>query len=417
MKLPRVVPLVGWAALLAIGATAWLAWPGSRESSLASAQAGSSATVTVSRGTFVRTVRVAGITEAVRAAAATAPRLAGQSSPTLVITKLVKGGTRVRAGDVLVEFDQQDQIRAAFDRLTDFQDLEQQIRRVEAEQAAAYAADETAMTQADNDVKRAQLEVRKNKVLAAIEAEKNNLGLEEAEARAAEVRQARELRRKTADAALKTLHIRRERSARALEHAEQNAQYMVVKAPFEGLVVMQPVFKGSSMTEIQEGDEVRAGVPIVHVVDPSSMQVRARVNQADGALVAAGQTARVSLDAYPGLGFEGTVKQIAPLAITSSVTPAIRAFVCIVTVSGSDASLMPDLSAAVDIVVERKEGVLVLPRDAVVVDAGGAWVRLRKGGSFVRQAVRLGSLSDEQAIVTSGVPEGAVVARRAAAVG
>jgi hypothetical protein len=71
----------------------------------------------------------------------------------------------------------------------------------------------------------------------------------------------------------------------------------------------------------------------------------------------------------------------------------------------------------VDIVVERKEGVLVLPRDAVVVDAGGAWVRLRKGGSFVRQAVRLGSLSDEQAIVTSGVPEGAVVARRAAAVG
>ena len=141
------------------------------------------------------------------------------------------------------------------------------------------------------------------------------------------------------------------------------------------------------------------------------------MNQADGALVAAGQTARVSLDAYPGLGFEGTVKQIAPLAITSSVTPAIRAFVCIVTVSRSDASLMPDLSAAVDIVVERKEGVLVLPRDAVVVDAGGAWVRLRKGGSFVRQAVRLGSLSDEQAIVASGVPEGAVVARRAGAVG
>ncbi len=415
MKLPRVVPLFGWVALLAIGATAWIVWPGSPESSSASAEDGSSAAVSVKRGTFVRTVRVAGITEAVRAAAATAPRLAGQSSPTLVITKLVKGGTRVKAGDVLVEFDQQDQLRAAFDRLTDFQDLEQQIRRVEAEQAAAYAADETAMTQADNDVKRAQLEVRKNKVLAAIEAEKNNLALEEAEARAVEVRQARALRRKTADAALKTLHIRRERSARALEHAEQNAQYMVVRAPFEGLIVTQPVFKGSAMTEVQEGDEVRAGVPIVHVVDPSSMQVRARVSQVDAGLVAAGQSARVSLDAYPDLRFEGTVKQIAPLAITSSVTPAVRGFVCVITVSGSDANLMPDLSAAVDIVVERKDGVLVLPRDAVVVDAGGAWVRLRQGRSFVRQPVTLGGVSDEQAIVVSGLPEGAVVARRAAA--
>lgn len=416
MKLPRVSRAAGWAVALALGAIVWLVWPASPDSSPASARDASSATVTVARGTFVRTVRVAGITEAVRAAAAMAPRMAGQSSSTLVITRLVKGGTRVKAGDVLVEFDPQEQTRAAFDRLTDLQDLDQQIRRVEAEQAAAYAADETAMTQADNDVKRAQLEVRKNRVLAAIEAEKNNLALEEAEARAAEVRQARELRRKTSEAALKTLHIRRERAARALEHAERNAQYMVVKAPFEGLIVTQPVFKGSAMTEIQEGDEVRAGVPIVHVVDPATMQVRARVNQADGALVAAGQRGRVSLDAYPGLQFEGTVKQVAPLAITSSVTPAVRAFVCIVAVSGSDANLMPDLSAAVDIEVERKEGVLVLPREAVVVDAGGAWVRLRQGGSFVRRAVTLGGLSDGQAIVAAGVAEGAVVARRAAAV-
>ncbi len=45
----------------------------------------------------------------------------------------------MKAGEVLVEFDPQDQNRAAFDRRTEFQDLEQQIRRVEAEQATAYA--------------------------------------------------------------------------------------------------------------------------------------------------------------------------------------------------------------------------------------------------------------------------------------
>jgi len=381
-----------------------------------SAANGAASTVTVARGTFERTVRVAGITEAIRAAAATAPRLAGQSSPTLVITKLVKGGTRVKAGDVLVEFDPQDQIRAAFDRRTDFQDLEQQIRRVEAEQAAAYAGDETAMTQAANDVSRAELEVRKNTVLPAIEAEKNTLALEEAQAREKEVREARMLRRQTAEAELRRLHIRHERSERAMMHAEENTRNMVVRAPFDGLVVMQPIFKGSALTEVQEGDEVRAGVPIAQIVDPSAMQVRARVSQVDAGLVAAGQPARISLDAYPGSNFAGMVKQIAPLAITSSVTPAVRAFVTLVTVSGSDATLMPDLSAAADILVERRENVLVIPRDAVIVDASGAWVQLKQGGSFVRQSVTLGALSDLQAVIASGVPEGAVVARRAAGV-
>ena len=409
-----VVRAVGIAAVVLLGVVAWAVWPAPWASRQASADAASASTIAVARGTFVQTVRVAGITEAVRAAAAIAPRLAGQSSPTLVITTLVKGGTRVKAGDVLVEFDPQDQVRAAFDRRTEFQDLEQQIRRLEAEQAAAYAGDETAMLQADNDVSRAKLEVRKNRVLPAVEAEKNTLALEEAEARAAEVKQARALRRLTADADMKILQIRRERLERALQHAEQNADYMAVRAPFEGLAVMQPVFKGSAMTEVQEGDEVRTGMPIVQVVDPASMQVRARVSQVDGGLVAIGQPARVSLDAYPGLVFNGAVKQVAPLAITSSVTPVVRGFVAIISISGANASLMPDLSAAVDVVVRRRENVLVLPREAVAIDAGGAWVRLRRGNSFVRQPITVGETSDQQVVVAAGVPEGAIVARRAA---
>ena len=52
----------------------------------------------------------------------------------------------------------------------------------------------------------------------------------------------------------------------------------------------------------------------------------------------------------------------------------------------------------------------------VVIEEDGAWVRLQQGRAFVRQAVTLGSVSAEQAVVESGVPEGAVVARRAGAV-
>jgi len=414
MKLSGAVRWVGGVAVLSLAAVAWSRWPDRSASGSPASAPASSGTVTVRRGTYTRTVRLAGITEAVRTAAATAPRLAGQSNSTLVITRLVKTGSRVKSGDVLVEFDPQDQIRAAFDRRTEFQDLEQQIRRVEAEQATAYAGDETAMKQAENDVGRAQLEMRKNRVLPAIEADKNVLALEETEARLAEVRQARALRRLTAAADLKILEIRRERMEQTLHHAEQNAQYMVIRAPFEGLAVVQAVFKGSAMTEVQEGDEVRPGMPIVNVVDPSSMQVRARVSQVDGSLVAVGQPVRATLDAYPGVSFAGKVTQVAPLAITSSVTPAVRGFVALASIAGSDAVLMPDLSAAVDVVVQQRENVLVLPRESVAIDRTGAWVQARQGGSFVRRVVAVGEVGDTQIVVISGVAEGDVIARRAA---
>jgi HlyD family secretion protein len=370
-------------------------------------------TVRVVRSPFLRTVRVAGITEAVRATAAIAPRLAGQNSPSLVITRLVAGGSRVAPGEVLVEFDPQAQTRAAFDRRTELQDLEQQIRRVDAEQAAARAGDETAMKRAENDVARAQLEVRKNRFLPTIEAEKNTLALQEAEARLVEIREARTLRRRTDEADTRILGIRRQRAERALSHAESNTELMIVRAPFDGLAVLQPVFKGSQMTEVQEGDEVRSGMPIVNVVDPSRMQVRARISQVDGALLAVGQRARVALDAYPSLAFDGRVVQVAPLAITSSVTAAVRGFVAVIAIEGSDPNLMPDLSAAVDVAVSGRENALLVPRPAITFDEHGTSVSVRRRGAFERQAITIRDMNADYAVVTSGVAEGDVLARRA----
>lgn len=413
MHPPGVLKWACGAAVLALASSGWACRSAGSEPA-SSTTTSSSATITVRRGTFTRTVRVSGITEAVRNAAAVAPRLAGQNNANLTITKLVAAGTLAKKGEVLVEFDPQDQIRAAFDRRTEFQDLEQQIRRVEAEQATAYAGDETAMKQAENDVSRAELETRKNRVLPPIEADKNNLALEEAKARLTEVRQARALRRLTAAADMRILEIRRARMEQTLKHAEENAAYMVIRAPFDGLAVVQAVFKGSSMTEVQEGDDVRPGMPIVNVVDPTSMQVRARVSQVDRSLVAVGQPVRVTLDAYPGVSFDGTVAQLAPLAITSTVTSAVRGFVAVISIAGSDAVLMPDLSAAVDVTVQQRENVLVLPRESVAFDKTGAWVMVKQGGSFVRRAVKVGEIGDVQVVVASGVAEGDVLARRAA---
>ena len=408
MTKDRLVRLLVALALIGVPLAAWLSWP--VRSAPPAVDAAS--TATVRRGAFIRSVRVAGTVEAVRASTIIVPRLTGQTTPSLVITRLVGGGRRVRAGDVLVEFDRQDQTRIALDRRAEFLDLEDQIRKKRAEQAAARAADETALKQAENDVARAEIEARKNPVLPRIEAEKNGLALEQAKARLAQLGTTFALKRRAAEAELRILEIRRDRARSAWRHAEQNADRMAVRAPFEGLAVLKSIFKGSQMAEVQEGDEVRPGVPVVDVVDPSRMQVRARIGQADGGLVSVGQPARVELDAYPGLVFDGRVEQVAPLAVPSTLTPKVRTFVATISIAGTHASMMPDLSAAADITVEQYHGVLLLPREAVAIEPDGAWVRLRRGRSFERQAIAIGSASADLVVVTSGLAEGALVARR-----
>ena len=295
-------------------------------------------------------IRFSGTVEASRATTVVVPRLAGQTSFTLVITALAEPGSHVKAGDLIVEFDPQEQLRTALDRQTELVDLNGQIAKKRAEHDVARAADETALAEAERNVERAQLEVRKNDLVARVEAEKNTLALEEARARLVQLRETSGLKRQAAAAELRILEIQHERAERALRYAEGNARLMRVEAPFSGLVVLKQIYQGSGYVEVQEGQEVRAGAGIVDIVDPSAMQVRVRVPQSDVGLVAPGQPARVRLDAYPDLVFDGRVESLAPLGIASSRTPKVRSFTAIVAIHGTAPQLMPDLTASVEIV-------------------------------------------------------------------
>ena len=73
------------------------------------------------------------------------------------------------------------------------------------------------------------------------------------------------------------------------------------------MAVLRTIWKSSTMAEIQEGEEVRAGVPVVDIVNPKAMRVRARVNQADINDLRVGQPVKVGLDAYPDLFFAGGI--------------------------------------------------------------------------------------------------------------
>jgi HlyD family secretion protein len=371
-------------------------------------------TATVTRRDFVRSVRLNGTVEAVQATTISTPRLAGQNIPSLVITDLIRAGTLVKPGDLIVEFDRQDQLKNALDRRVELNDLEQQIRKKDAEARAARSKDETEIQQAETALTRAELEVLKNEFLPRIQVEKNGQTLEETQAKLKQLRATFELKRKAADADLRILQIRRDRAENAMRQAESNADKMSITSPIAGMAVLRSIWKGNNMAEVQEGEEVRSGMPIVDVVNPDAMRVRAKVNQADINDLTVGQAVRVGLDAYPDLTFTGQVTQISPLASSSVLSPAVRTFVVIVTIQGSHPKLMPDLTASLDVELAREPRVLVVPRDAVRKEKDRAIVRVQRGSSFEERPVTLGSINAHEAVVASGLDEGAVVSRNIA---
>jgi len=297
-------------------------------------------------------IRLSGSVEAIRSRTVIVPRLAGQATPTIVITRLVPAGSHVKEGDIIVEFDRQEQMRIARDRRAELVDLDGQIEKMKASQAIARAADQTALTEAERNVGRAELDVKTNDLVSQVAAEKNTLMLDQARARFNQLKTTYDLKRRAAEADLKILEIRRARAELALGYAEKNSERMAVQAPFSGLVVLKQVWKGETQAMVAEGEEVRPGLPILDIVDSSAMQVRARVNQADIGLITPGRRARVRLDAYPQLLFEGKVELVAPLGVGSEMTNKVRTFTAIVSITGSDPLLMPDLTASVELAPE-----------------------------------------------------------------
>jgi HlyD family secretion protein len=294
-------------------------------------------------------VRLHGSVEPVRSHPVVVPRLTGSSTGSLVIVHLIKPGTVVKRGDLLIEFDRQAQLKTAHDREAEYRDFVEQINKKRGEQITARAHDEAEIKTAENAVKTAELEMLKNEMAPPIVAEQNTLTLAESKAKLQQLRKTFDLKRRSDVADVRALEIQRDRAKNAWTHAENNAGKMRVESPIDGMVVLKTTWKNGTMGEVQEGEEVRSGLPILDVVDASVMRVRARVNQADVPYLQVGQAARITLDSYPAKTFSGRLEQRSQIGAISTMSNRVRTFLAIFTIDGSDTHLMPDLAAAIDI--------------------------------------------------------------------
>ena len=148
----------------------------------------------------------------------------------MAITYLREPGEAVAAGDVVVKFDTTEQEYKLKEAEADLAEAEQQVIQTQADNQAKEEETRYSLLQAKTDVRTAELEARRNPILADIVARENTLALEAAKDHLRQLEHDAANRQATSAAAVAIQEAARNKAKVQAETARQNIENMVLKA-------------------------------------------------------------------------------------------------------------------------------------------------------------------------------------------
>lgn len=273
-------------------------------------------TTRVRRGDVVVRSFARGELRAVRSVTLTAPNLFG----TVQVTKLAPMGSFAREKDLIVEFDDSEVLSRLEQRQLELEQVDEQIKKAQADLAIRNNQDQVDLLRARYAVRRAELEVKKNPLLPAIDQKKNLLNLEEAQRRLRQLESDIKSKQEQALAELNVLRERRNRNLLDINREKQRLMQVKLLAPISGLVAIKQNRSGFSgmfgtqIPDIREGDQVQPGMPVAEILDLSELEVIARIGELDRANLHEGQDVLIRLDALAGKVFHGKIKSMSGTA-------------------------------------------------------------------------------------------------------
>lgn len=199
-----------------------------------------------------------------------------------------------------------------------------------------------------------------------------------------------------------------------LATSETNLSYATIYSPIDGVVLSRAV---------EEGQTVNAGMntPTLFNIaaDLTDMRVIADVDEADIGDVRDGQRVSFTVDAYPTVVFEGSVRQVRQEATTTS---NVVTYEVVISAPNPDLKLKPGMTANITIYTLERDSVLLVPTKALkftpsdggddtIIDCTAQhklW--LLEPGTVRAVAVEIGEAAGSQTEIVSGVDEGALVA-------
>ena len=192
--------------------------------------------------------------------------------------------------------------------------------------------------------------------------------------------------------------------AAAQAQVEQaQASVASIEAKLQNSKIVAPIGGTVTQFDAKVGEIASPSAPLVSIIG-SGFEVDAGVSETDIGKLALGDKVSMTLDAFPGETFAGTVFYIAP---SQTTTQGVVSYLVKVSFNTADPRLKSGLTANLTIATQQKDNVLTLPQYAILQNDQGTFVEVLKSGVVTDVPVTLG-IQDESGNVeiVSGVSAG-----------
>lgn len=201
---------------------------------------------------------------------------------------------------------------------------------------------------------------------------------------------------------LQEAEIQREVTAAQLEQSETSHQLIQLQlnqvhidTPVAGVVIARPVVAGSQVG-------TSTSVAVVAGLDP--IEVVFYVPERDIGRLQLGQRFVLDVDAYPRERFTGEVASLGASIDQRTRSVAVRG-----SVPNPDLRLRPGMFARVELVIERSDTALWLPREALMTGSAGYYVFVAQNDRAMTRMIEVGIQGRDRFQVLSGLTEGELV--------
>ena len=193
------------------------------------------------------------------------------------------------------------------------------------------------------------------------------------------------------------------------ELAFAQATYDAAKAVLESLQIVAPFDGVVFEVSAQGGQTYQAESTLFVIGDPQALEVKANITEEDFPIVSVGQAVELFFDARPELTIQGTVSRIIPIRIGTD-RPLYDIYITLKEVPDG---LADGMTADAAITIEKKAGVLCLPRAVVRASASDtAIIKVWAGGQEVEKEITVGLRGDTYVEIVAGLEEGEQVVTR-----
>jgi len=371
-------------------------------------------TATAQRKDFVEYAELQGSVKAVHSLTVSAPPAAGD----LQILKIVPTGTKVKKGDVIVEFDTTTLKQTLAQDQSALKSAEAEIQQAKVAARQKEEQDQTDIMKARFDVETAKMETQKQEILSVIEGQKAKLALADAERKLEEAEDKLKADRASAESNQTGKQKKRDAAEYQVKRDEAQLAALTLRAPADATVLVEDNWQAAAPMQpaapFKAGDHAFPGMALAQLPDASSVRITARIEEAQRGKVQIKQSAIVRVDAVPDRSYNGTVDEISSTASMdfNAGWPFPKNFTMGIALNEQDDRLTPGMGAKVRVAIDKVTNGLVLPAGSVFRKEGRSVVYLRRGSKFEEQVVEVARRSGDEVLIASGVKEGDVVAMK-----